>query len=184
MTLGLCVVIIAATAVWTHRSAASQPLPPEAPVQFQQDERLARAMQVTPRPSPTPRPIVFTPPVSGTVLREFSGAQPVFFAHTGHWQQHLACDYSGAAGAPVAAIAAGQVLSCHDDTVVIRHGEGYLSRYLGLRSAVYVREGDVIEAGQVLGHIGPGPLWEQDAAPHLHLEVTCNGAPVDPETLW
>ena len=182
MVLSLCVVIVAATAAWTHQQTSY--LPPEAPVQAQQDQTLSQALKVTPRPSPTPTPIVFTPPVSGKVSRSFSGAQPVFFEHTGHWQQHLACDYQAAAGTPVAAIADGEVLSCQDGNVTLQHTEGYVSRYLGLQSAVYVMAGDVIKAGQILGHISTGPLWEQDSGAHLHLEVTQNGAPVNPETLW
>jgi len=184
MVLSLCVVIVAATAVWTHRQTSSQPLTPEAPVQARQDQSLFQALQVTPRPSPTPQPITFSPPVTGKATRGFSGAQPVYFQHTGHWQQHLACDYEAHVGTPIAAIADGEVIACQDGSVVLRHREGYVSRYLGMQSAVYVMAGDVIQAGQVLGHIGSGPLWEQDSAPHLHLEVTCHGAPVDPETLW
>lgn len=184
LLLGLCVAVIGATALWTRRQqeTPAPPAPPAQAVQAQRDETLAQARGAA--PTATPAPLTFQRPVPGKALRGFDGARPVFFDYTGHWQLHTGQDYAADAGEPVAAIAGGTVRKCENGDVVVSHGQGWESRYLGLASTVYVQAGDPVQPGQTLGHAGLGPLWEQGDGYHVHLEVSQNGVALDPESLF
>lgn len=62
--------------------------------------------------------------------------------------------------------------------VVIRHEDGWETQYCHLqRGSIAVRQGDKVDAGDVLGRIG---LSGQTQFPHLHLSVRRNGAQLDP----
>ena len=177
-----CGLVILGTAFWTSQRSLSQP--PTAPAQTSLDETLPKVRQSVPLPSPTPEPLLFTPPAEGKVSRPFSLTDPVYFEHTGHWQLHGAVDYALQTGAPVKAVADGTVVSCAREQVVIAHAGGYESRYMGLISAPYVQAGDPVAAGQTVGHAGQGPRWEQGEGAHLHLELLLDGRPVDPLALF
>jgi len=62
--------------------------------------------------------------------------------------------------------------------VLIAHGGGWQTQYCHLkRGSIAVAEGDRVEAGALLGHIGSSGNSE---FPHLELVVRKDGAPVDP----
>lgn len=58
----------------------------------------------------------------------------------------------------------------------IRHADGTISTYSHL-SATYIREGQNVQAGQVIGRIGDTGL---STGPHLHLEILVDGKNVNP----
>jgi septal ring factor EnvC (AmiA/AmiB activator) len=86
-----------------------------------------------------------------------------------------------ASGAPVRAIAAGQVmlsetLGTYGLTVIIQHGGGDYSVY-GSLSISNVRKGMEVGKGQVIGAVGRA---DPDMEPHLHFEFRPKGRAVDP----
>ena len=85
------------------------------------------------------------------------------------------------AGAPVRAIAAGEVmlseaLGTYGLTIIIQHGGGDYSVY-GSLSAANVRKGMEVTKGQVIGAVGRA---DPDMQPHLHFEFRPRGRAVDP----
>jgi len=148
------------------------------------DPRLAayehrRVLQAT--ASPVPRPLwdgAFRPPVAGPVTSPY-GVRSVYNGRLrGH---HLGVDFRAPAGSAVRASQAGVVvlaeaLPLGGNTVIVDHGAGVFSSYLHL-SALAVRAGQRVRAGQVVGYVGSTGL---STAPHLHWALRVNGVPVDP----
>jgi murein DD-endopeptidase MepM/ murein hydrolase activator NlpD len=66
-------------------------------------------------------------------------------------------------------------------TVVIRHVDGYITKYASLETDVPVKPGDAVTMGQQIGTVGNTALLESAIGDHIHFSVTRNGAPVDPE---
>lgn len=94
---------------------------------------------------------------------------------------HLGTDFGGAPGTPVFAPAAGRVvladtLNIRGLATVIDHGWGVYSGYWH-QTEQYVRPGDLVQAGQVIGTIGSSG---RVSGPHLHWEMWVNGTPIDP----
>ena len=65
----------------------------------------------------------------------------------------------------------------HGNTVIIDHGQGLISVYLHL-SAITVHEGQLVNAGEVIGKVGHTGI---STAPHLHWGTYLYGTSVDPE---
>lgn len=117
-------------------------------------------------PSPT-----WAWPTSGRISVEF-GAKP----GTG-----TGVLIDGKAGQPIHASAAGRVVYAGDGLIgygkliILKHNNTYLSAY-GYNSALLVKEGDQIRAGQRIATMGEGP----ERKPRLHFEIRRNGQPVNP----
>ncbi|MCV3215779.1 M23 family metallopeptidase [Plectonema radiosum NIES-515] len=101
---------------------------------------------------------------------------------------HRGVDYAGAEGSPVVAPAAGRValvgrvsqgFRIHGNVVGIDHGQGVTSIFMHL-SRINVKEGDMVQAGQVIGAVGSTGAA---TGPHLHWGLYVNGQSVDP-TPW
>jgi murein DD-endopeptidase MepM/ murein hydrolase activator NlpD len=111
-------------------------------------------------------------PVSGPVVSPFGM----------RWgRMHEGIDIAAGSGTPVAAAAAGTVISAgwlggYGNLVVIDHGGGLATAYAHL-SGFGVGYGQSIAQGQVVGYVGcTGHCF----GPHLHFEVRVNGVAVDP----
>jgi murein DD-endopeptidase MepM/ murein hydrolase activator NlpD len=97
---------------------------------------------------------------------------------------HGGADFLSPAGTPIQAPNAGRVavarsLYFSGNTVIIDHGLGLFSMLAHL-SAIDVREGDRVTAGQLLGRVG---ATGRVTGPHLHWAVRASGARVDPLSL-
>jgi murein DD-endopeptidase MepM/ murein hydrolase activator NlpD len=94
---------------------------------------------------------------------------------------HSGLDIRAAAGQPVRAPASGVVVLTGDfffsgRTVLLAHGQGVVSLFAHL-SKVAVRQGQALEAGEVLGEVG---RTGRATGPHLHWSLSLNDARVDP----
>jgi murein DD-endopeptidase MepM/ murein hydrolase activator NlpD len=100
----------------------------------------------------------------------------------GMYRAHLGTDYGAASGTKVHAVADGVVASAgngngYGNVVVIRHFDGYTTRYAHLRSfASGIRAGKRVQQDQVIGYVGSSGLA---TGPHLHFELRRNGQPTD-----
>ena len=95
---------------------------------------------------------------------------------------HTGIDYTAGTGAPVYAAGYGCVSFAgwdsggYGNTVAIRHRLGMVSLYAHL-SAIAVRHGQCLVAGQRIGSVGSTGI---SSGPHLHFELRLDGAAVDP----
>lgn len=94
---------------------------------------------------------------------------PIF----GNSRFHAGTDLGAAQGTPVVAAYSGQVaiadvMGGYGLTVVLQHGEGDQQTLYAHMSEVYVRPGEAIEQGQVIGRVGS---TGNSTGPHLHFEV-------------
>lgn len=94
---------------------------------------------------------------------------------------HRGLDLRGAQGTDVYAIARGEIVLAEDlyfegKMVVIDHGNRIFSYYMHM-SDIKVNEGDIVEAGHLIGLVGSTGM---STAPHLHISVTINRVQVNP----
>ena len=128
---------------------------------------------------------VFTWPVRGAVLRDFSIEVLSLDPTLGDWRTHGGLDIAAAQGVQVLSISAGTVDQVYQDglmgtTVVVDHGGGLQSWYCNLDPDVIVEAGDTVEIGGPLGTVGSSAIAEVGVESHLHLETILDGQPVDP----
>lgn len=148
-----------------------------------------------PAKTPTPEPDtqssnttvskVFTWPVQGAVLRDFSVETLSLDPTLGDWRTHGGLDIAADQGVNVLSISAGTVDQVYKDglmgtTVVVDHGGGLQSWYCNLDEDVAVEAGDSVEIGGVLGTVGSTAIAEVGVNSHIHLETVLNGQAVDP----
>ena len=128
---------------------------------------------------------VFTWPVQGTVLRDFSVETLSLDPTLGDWRTHGGLDIAAAQGVKVLSISAGTVEQVYTDglmgtTVVVDHAGGLQSWYCNLADEVLVEAGDTVDIGSELGIVGSSAIAEVGVDSHVHLETLLNGQPVDP----
>ena len=138
-----------------------------------------------PSVQPTPAALVFTWPVNGTIIADYSVEALAYSETMGDWRTHDGLDLAVALGSKVMATAAGTVSAMYQDdfmgTVVeIDHGNGLISRYANLAVVPTVKVGDGVKTGTVIGTVGTTAAMESGLPAHLHFAMYQNGSPVDP----
>ncbi len=128
---------------------------------------------------------VFTWPVKGAILREYSVETLSYDPTLEDWRTHGGLDIAADQGVQVLSISAGTVEQIYRDglmgtTVVVDHGGGLRSWYSNLDEETAVQPGDSVEIGGVLGTVGSTAIAEVGIGSHIHLETDLNGRPVDP----
>lgn len=109
-------------------------------------------------------------PVKGAILQRFAPQQ-----------SFKGVDIAAPNGTKVRAAAAGTVayagsgLRAYGNLVIIKHNDRFLSAYAYNRELL-VKEGDFINAGQVIAVVG----HKQHQSSRLHFEIRVEGKPVDP----
>lgn len=129
--------------------------------------------------------VVYTWPVKGQILRDFSVEALSPDPTLGDWRTHGGLDIAAKEGLEVVAMCPGTVSAVYDDglmgtTVVIDHGDGLTAVYCNLAQRPSVESGDAVETGTVIGTVGNTAIAESGLDSHLHLEVSLNGELVDP----
>ncbi|TFH43752.1 MAG: M23 family metallopeptidase [Chrysiogenales bacterium] len=94
---------------------------------------------------------------------------------------HGGTDFRGKKGAPVFAMACGEVaiaepMYYEGNFVVIDHGNGVFSHYMHL-DGITVKEGDRVRAGGLIGRVGSTGL---STASHLHVSLRAQNVYVEP----
>jgi murein DD-endopeptidase MepM/ murein hydrolase activator NlpD len=123
----------------------------------------------------------FRVPVPGKVISAF-GKRSVYNGQPR--SPHAGTDFRGATGTPIRAPNAGKVVLAANlyysgNTIILDHGLGLYS-YFGHMSAFSVKEGDLVQSGQVIGKVGATGLV---TGPHLHWTVRLVGSRIDPLSL-
>ena len=143
------------------------------------DEQQPASPPAPSRPRPLPRPPDLPPPAwqwptDGSVVTAF-GADDAVGSGIG---------IGGQAGQVIRAAASGQVVYAgsgligYGPLIIVKHNETFLSAY-GHNQSLLVRQGDTVEQGQVIAHMGIGP----GRSPRLHFEIRRNGVPLNPMAL-
>ena len=135
--------------------------------------------------STQPAALVYTWPVKGEVLADFSLETLAYDETMGDWRTHSGIDVAAAQGTDVLATADGTVSEIYDDdlmgtTVVIDHGQGMVSTYSNLQTQPTVAVGDTVRTGTIIGAVGSTAIAESGRASHLHFELAQDGMAVDP----
>ncbi len=124
-------------------------------------------------------------PLAGEAVGEYAMDCLAYNQTTRDWRTHDGIDIAAEAGTQVCAAAQGTVYTVYEDetmgtVVVIRHADGYTTRYASLAQEVLVAPGDTVKLGQAIGCVGQTALLEAAMGDHLHFSVTCDGETVDP----
>jgi murein DD-endopeptidase MepM/ murein hydrolase activator NlpD len=125
---------------------------------------------------------LFILPLTNEVLTEFSDNKQVYSMTMGDWRTHNGTDFVGEKFQDVKALADGTILNVSTDSlwgniIEIDHGFGIKSRYCGVTTDL--KKGTTVKAGDLIGKLGDIPCEILEPA-HLHLEMTTNGAYVNP----
>lgn len=163
--------------VTTPKSAADQPDDPESVKDTTPEPDTVTGKETLSK--------VFTWPVQGAVLRDFSVETLSLDPTLGDWRTHGGLDIAAAQGVKVLSISAGVVEQVYTDglmgtTVVVDHGGGLKSWYCNLAEDVTVEAGDAVDIGGELGTVGCSAIAEVGVPSHIHLETILDGQPVDP----
>ncbi len=132
----------------------------------------------------TTKPINYELPFgSYTVAREASLNKLVYMPSLNMWKTHDGVDFLPGNDDKVKVMADGTVKNVEQSTlegwiVTVDHGDGLISYYKSL-SQVTVKTGDELKSGDILGNAGE-MISERETGKHVHLELTKNGALVDP----
>lgn len=140
--------------------------------------------QTTPAPTGK-KTLKTTSPVAGETISGYSMEALSYNQTTRDWRVHNGVDLAAEAGAEVKAAADGEVYTVYEDdamgtTVVIRHADGYTTKYASLAENLTVKPGDTVTMGQVIGYASDSAIVESTLGAHVHFGVTCNDVPVDP----
>ena len=136
--------------------------------------RLESVFAVTPRPLPRlgngDSRLLF--PVLGDAFKS-SGFGWRLHPILGSWLMHAGRDFAAPEGTPVVAALSGQVLSSglaggYGVAIELEHADPLRRTLYGHLSEIYVRAGQQVRQGEVIGRVGSTGL---STGPHLHFEL-------------
>lgn len=130
----------------------------------------------------------FGKPLSGEIQKIYSVDKVIYSKTLEMWKIHNGIDISGKLGEDVVSIEKGTVTKIYDDsfygkTIVIDHGQGYISSYSNLDDDVYVKVNNVVKKGQKIGKIGSTSIGEIKDDPHIHFMIYKDEQEVDPSSI-
>ncbi len=124
-------------------------------------------------------------PVAGEAIFGYSMEALSYNQTTRDWRVHNGIDLAAEEGAQVCAAADGEVYTVYQDdamgaTVVIRHQDGYTTKYASLAENPAVKAGDKVTMGQTIGYAASTAIVESTLGSHVHFSVTHYDEPMDP----
>ncbi len=126
----------------------------------------------------------FILPIDSAIVNGFSGDELVYSTTMSDWRTHNGIDIKATRDTGVKACCDGVVKKVYSDGMlgwVVEVGtDDFITRYCGLGSNVFVKEGQSVTQGQSLGAVGEIPL-ESGEDSHLHLEIIKNGKYQNPD---
>lgn len=122
--------------------------------------------------------VIFTMPVQGEVIKDYSEKQLQYSATYGDMRIHAGIDIACEDGTSVSAAGNGRVITVEESSslgksVTIDHGNGITTKYSALDN-VKVKQGDAVTSGDIIGTVTAVPSECADQS-HLHFEVFKNG---------
>lgn len=165
-----------------HLKVASKYVDPPKAVQERIARERALLAEVYARRTPLLVPGPFVRPAKGEQTSPF-GARRMFNGKPR--SSHNGLDFAANTGDAIVSAARGQVALAQDlyfsgQCVIVDHGGGLFSIYAHL-SQIAVQEGDLVEAGQLLGLAG---ATGRATGPHLHWGVKVGAEPVAPDAFF
>ena len=147
-------------------------------------EDVSSVIQTTP-PAAVKQPLKTMSPVAGDTMYGYSMEALSYNQTTRDWRVHNGVDLAAEADSPVCAAADGEVYAVFEDdayghTVVIRHADGYTTRYASLSENITVTPGSKVTMGQTIGYASDSAIVETTMGSHVHFSVTCYDEPMDP----
>lgn len=135
---------------------------------------------------PAKAPLKTMSPVTGDAIFGYSAEALSYNQTTRDWRIHNGVDLAAEPGAPVGAAADGEVYTTYSDdamgyTVVIRHIDGYTTKYASLAEEPVVKPGERVTAGQTIGYASDTAITESTLGSHVHFSVTKQDEPMDPK---
>ncbi|MGN1041146.1 MAG: peptidoglycan DD-metalloendopeptidase family protein [Acutalibacteraceae bacterium] len=123
-------------------------------------------------------------PSSKSIIKEFSGENPVYSKTFSDWRIHRGTDFKAEEGSTVKSISDGKVKDITTDeaygtTVIIEHSPGFIAYYSGLGETTAVTKDQELKAGDNIGLIKNVPCEILDE-PHLHLAICKDEKFIDP----
>jgi len=127
-------------------------------------------------------------PVSGEILMEYSTDSMVFDETLNQFRRNDTVNIASYAGSQVRAAADGVVTSVSStrrdgNTVTIEHGNGWATTYSQLQDGIFVSEGDVVIAGEIIGEVGSPSVFTSGLGYNLGFRVARDEGTVNPLTV-
>lgn len=203
----LALVGVAAAFAFVGGESANPEPTPEQPASNSGDETIGSANRPSPVPSPSPAPSAspipdFTPapkpdttpkqttqkapaPVDGEIIWAFAIDELTYSRTLNQWMTHPGIDIAAKQDTQVRAVLGGKVKSVTLDgalgvMITIEHTNGQTSVYANLKKDPPVKEGQKVNARDVIGFIGDTAVSECGDKSHLHFEFHVNGKPKNP----
>jgi len=127
-------------------------------------------------------------PVLGDVVMDFSMDALIFDVTLNQWRVNDSISIATERGAQVRAAASGVVTDVTNtrqfgQTVVIDHGNGWVTTYSQLENNVAVGVGDVVQVGQIIGTVGQPSIFASLLGYHVAFGISNNNSPINPNLI-
>ena len=138
---------------------------------------------------PTIEEMVFSAPVEGEIIKDYTETTLVYHDTTKDWRVHQGIDYSVPSGTEIKAVYDGTVTEIKTTTmrgtsVTITHANGIKSVYHLLDDKVSVTLNQKVKQGDIIGKVAEKGIFEMADGAHLHFEVMKNDVLVDPNDFY
>ena len=127
----------------------------------------------------------FAYPLQGEVVLPYSIDHAIYDPTLEQYRTNASISLSAKQGTEVKAAADGTVQAVTEDaetgkTIVIAHGDGWLTTYGQLEDTVKVKEGEKVTQGQKIGAVDTPTKYGAALGSHLEFAMEQNGEPKDP----